>query len=305
MNNKRYTALGVLMLTGSFMLTNQAIATKGYDAQAFGPENPIVWDKPTKVVFLHTTHTEAIGLECSSCHDDIFSMQRGVAMRTGKLSMASLAEGKFCGACHDGDTAFASDTNCTACHKAPEGDLTWHEPSKVVFGHSMHANDLGLECHSCHDSIFTMKDGAATASGTFTMAAFAEGKYCGACHDGDNAFALDSDCTICHSTPEDPDPMVWTQPVKAVVFHHKIHVDDYGFECSACHDGTFAMKKGAAEHADDFTMKSLYAGKYCGKCHDGDTAFASNTLCNACHIGVNGYKRMTGETSHFEGQGGH
>ncbi len=305
MNSKFYTALGATVLAGSFMFTSQAIATDGYDAKAFGPESPIIWDKPTKVVFVHQSHTDEIGLECSECHDDIFSMQRGVAMRTGKLTMASLAEGKFCGACHDGDTAFASDTNCTACHIAPEGDITWEDPTTVVFGHSMHADDLGLECTECHDALFTMKSGAATDSGTFTMAAFAEGKYCGACHDGDNAFASDSDCSTCHALPADPDPMIWVKPVKAVVFHHNTHVEDYGLECSSCHDGTFAMKKGAAEHADDFTMESLYAGKYCGKCHDGDTAFASNTLCNTCHIGVKGYQRLTGETPHAEEHGGH
>jgi c(7)-type cytochrome triheme protein len=305
MNKKFYAVLGVSVLAGSFLLTCQAIATEGYDAKAFGPETPIVWDKPTKVVFEHKSHTDDIGLECSACHDDIFAMQRGVAMTTGKLTMASLTEGKFCGACHDGDTAFATDTNCTACHIAPKGDITWEDPSKVVFGHGMHVNDLGLECVACHDSLFTMKLGAATDSGTFTMAAFAEGKHCGACHDGDTAFATDSDCTTCHSLPEGNAPMVWTKPVKAVAFYHKTHVEDYGLECSSCHDGTFAMKKGAAEHSDDFTMESLYTGKYCGKCHDGNTAFASNTLCTNCHIGTNGYKRMTGETSHTEEHGGH
>jgi hypothetical protein len=57
------------------------------------------------------------------------------------------------------------------------------------------------------------------------------------------------------------------------------------------------MKKGEAEKNDDFTMKSLYEGKYCGKCHDGSTAFASDTRCNACHIGLKGYERMTGASS--------
>lgn len=305
MNRNFYIALGASILTSSFLLANQATATDDYDAKAFGPESPIVWDKPTKVVFLHRTHTDDIGLECSACHDDIFAMQRGVAQKSGKLTMAALAEGQFCGACHDGDTAFASNSNCAACHIAPEGDITWEEPSKVVFGHAAHVDDMGLECSACHDAIFTMKSGAATESGTFTMAAFAEGKYCGACHNGNDAFASDSDCSTCHALPTDPDPMVWIKPVKAVVFFHNTHVEEYGLDCDSCHDGTFAMKKGAAEHADDFTMKSLYEGKYCGKCHDGDTAFASNTLCNTCHIGVKGYNRMTGETPHAEEHGGH
>ncbi len=303
MNRNFAMALGASILTSSFLLVSQATATEDYDAKAFGPESPIVWNTPTKVTFTHSTHTDDLGLECSECHDDIFAMQRGVAERTGKLTMASLAEGQFCGACHDGDTAFASDTNCSACHVAPEAEITWDDPTLVVFGHNMHVEDLGLECSECHDSIFTMKNGAATESGTFTMASFAEGKYCGACHDGDAAFSANSDCGICHTLPNDPEPMLWSKPVKAVVFYHNNHVEEYGLDCESCHDGTFAMKKGAAEHADDFTMEALYAGKYCGKCHDGDTAFASNTLCNSCHIGVKGYNRMTGETSHADGHG--
>lgn len=305
MNRNYVIALGASILTGSFLLAGQATATEDYDEKVLGPKSPIIWDTPTKIIFEHKSHTEDIGLECSECHDEVFAMQRGAAPKTGKLTMASLAEGKFCGACHDGDTAFASNTNCSACHIPPEDSITWEEPTTVVFGHSMHANDLDLECNACHNEIFSMSSGAASKSGTFTMAAFAEGKYCGACHDGDNAFASNSDCATCHMLPEGPDPMVWAKPVKAVVFYHNTHVEEYGLDCDSCHDGTFAMKQGAAEHADDFTMKSLYAGKYCGKCHDGETAFASNTLCNTCHIGVKGYNRMTGETPHAEEHGGH
>jgi len=222
MNKRSMIALGATLVAGSFLFASQAAANEEYDVRAFGPKSPIVWDKPTKVVFEHRTHTDDIGLSCAECHGELFAMQRGVALRTGKLTMASLAEGKFCGACHDGDTAFASDSNCTACHAVPE------------------------------------------------------------------------------------DPIVWIKPVKAVVFYHKAHTEDYGLECDSCHNEAFAMKKGSAENSGNFTMKALYAGQFCGTCHDGDTAFASNTLCNNCHIGANGYKRMTGDTGHAEEEhGGH
>ncbi len=214
MNTKSAVALGATLLCCSFLVTSQVTASEEYDVRAFGPKSPIVWEKPTKVVFEHRTHTEELGLACSDCHSGLFAMQRGVAGRSGKLTMASLADGNYCGACHDGETAFSVDTNCTACHMVPE------------------------------------------------------------------------------------DPMVWTKPVKAVVFYHKVHIEEYGLECNSCHDSAFAMKKGAAENSGNFTMEALYEGRYCGQCHDGDTAFASNTLCNNCHIGVNGYKRMTGDTGH-------
>jgi c(7)-type cytochrome triheme protein len=390
MKKNYFRTIALTLFAGSFLYVSNTSASEEYDVKAFGPETPIVWEKPTRVVFEHRSHTDEIGLECSACHDEIFAMQRGVASRTGKLTMASLAEGQFCGACHDGETAFASDTNCAACHLPPEGTITWEEPTKVTFGHSGHADDLGLECSECHNEIFAMQSGIATNSGAFTMAAFAEGKYCGACHDGETAFASDSDCTTCHVAPqgtitwEEPtkvtfghsahaddlglecgechtetfamkngaatdsgaftmaafaegkycgachngdaafasdtdcavchilpekDPMVWTKPVKAVVFHHKVHTEEYGLECDSCHNEAFAMKAGAAESSSDFTMKALYDGKYCGKCHDGETAFASNTLCNTCHIGVKGYNRMMGIDAHGaspkDGNGGH
>ncbi len=88
------------------------------------------------------------------------------------------------------------------------------------------------------------------------------------------------------------EPIIFTQPVKAVIFDHKIHIEDAGLDCDSCHDDVFEQATGTAEENGDFTMKSLYDGKYCGACHDGDTAFASNTKCAVCHIGVMGYNRI-------------
>ena len=100
------------------------------------------------------------------------------------------------------------------------------------------------------------------------------------------------------------DPIVWEKPVKAVVFEHKRHTLEAGLECDSCHDsGLFEMEAGNAEQKDDFTMKSLYAGKYCGACHDGDMAFASNTRCTSCHVGVKGYNRLKGVPAGAESEG--
>jgi len=90
-------------------------------------------------------------------------------------------------------------------------------------------------------------------------------------------------------------PIIWVKPVKSVVFEHKIHTMDAGLSCDSCHDSLFEMESGAAEQKDDFTMATLYKGGYCGSCHDGSTAFASNTRCTSCHIGVRGHARVSGE----------
>lgn len=91
------------------------------------------------------------------------------------------------------------------------------------------------------------------------------------------------------------DPIVWVKPVQSVIFSHKVHTRDTGLDCDSCHDELFEMEAGAAEADEKFTMATLYEGGYCGACHDGQTAFASNTRCTACHIGVRGHARLLGE----------
>lgn len=97
-------------------------------------------------------------------------------------------------------------------------------------------------------------------------------------------------------------PIIWTNPVKAVVFRHQRHTMEAGLECDSCHDDIFQMEAGASEEKEDFTMASIYEGKYCGGCHDGETAFAANSRCTACHIGVQGYNKLNGNE---ETHGGH
>jgi c(7)-type cytochrome triheme protein len=89
-------------------------------------------------------------------------------------------------------------------------------------------------------------------------------------------------------------PIIWSKPVAGVIFNHKTHTFDNGLDCDSCHDGLFEMAAGDAEGKNDFNMASLYKGNYCGACHDGSTAFASNTRCTTCHIGVKGQNRLLG-----------
>lgn len=183
----------------------------------------------------------------------------------------------------------------------PEELMVWQKPvPKVTFSHKIHTMDAGLSCDSCHDDVFQMEMGAASEKDDFNMAAFKEGKYCGACHDGNSAFDanLDETCITCHTPPKS---IVFTKPVKAVIFDHSKHQGDMG--CSSCHNKLFTMKIGdAEEHADKFVMDALYQGQYCGACHNGQDAFASNTRCTVCHIGVKGFSRLFG-TQEPEGHG--
>ena len=100
-------------------------------------------------------------------------------------------------------------------------------------------------------------------------------------------------------------PIIWDKPVAAVEFRHKVHTMKAGLSCDSCHDDLFQMEAGNAEQSKDFTMKSIYDGRYCGACHDGSTAFAANTRCTSCHIGVRGKARLLGASSTAKGEDSH
>jgi c(7)-type cytochrome triheme protein len=169
------------------------------------------------------------------------------------------------------------------------------EPIKNMFSHKAHVVEMGLSCDSCHPKVFDRKRGAAKVKGDYTMASLNAGKYCGSCHDGKTAFNTTGPetCKKCHgSDMKQPETIVFNRPVKAVVFNHKGHVE-MGLNCASCHDKAFEMRKGASEeNLSKFNMESLYAGKYCGVCHNGNIAFASNTRCTSCHIGAKGVEKM-------------
>ena len=302
---------GLLTLSAALLFATNGLCAEEYDAKTYGPENPIVWTTPIKATFEHSTHTMDAGLECDSCHDDIFSMQRGTAVNTKRFTMQAMANGEFCGACHDGDMAFATDTNCLACHPVPDDPVVWNEPTKATFSHTTHIEDMGLSCGDCHSGTFEMKIGAATEAADFTMAAFKEGKYCGACHNGDDAFDAASQCDSCHFAPTEK--IVFNKPVKTVIFDHDIHVGKAQLACESCHKEVFSMREGSVAgeelvQSDDPAEKRKYLealhSKYCGTCHDSNQAFGYLTRCTVCHIGVKGYDKMHGGGKKSGGHGG-
>ena len=202
-----------------------------------------------------------------------------------------------------GQQISAEDKNAEPEEEEHGGKIMYEKPVKAVFDHELHI-EQGLDCDSCHDEIFEMETGAAEASGEFTMAIFSQGKYCGACHDGDTAFDAYSQCDSCHFAPKGP--VIFTEPVKAVIFEHSIHSEENGISCEECHRKLFRMVKGSNQKKPDFSMENMYCNrthvKYCGICHDGDTAFADTTQCTRCHIGVKGYNRIMGKQPE---KGGH
>ena len=52
-----------------------------------------------------------------------------------------------------------------------------------------------------------------------------------------------------------------------------------GLKCSECHPKIFKMKA----HSTEMKMADIYAGKYCGECHNGKKAFKTTGNCAKCH----------------------
>lgn len=191
----------------SLLLPDIGRAEEAYDADQYGPQEPIVWTSPTKAIFTHKTHTMDAGLACDTCHDEIFPMEQGATEKTGDFTMKSFKEGKYCGTCHDGNTAFNSSSQCGSCHFAPEAPIVFTYPVKAVsFEHSVHLQKGRLDCEACHKEVFTMKKGSIEVgekgeNGSGDKREYLEklhNKYCGTCHDYSQAFGYLTRCTVCH-----------------------------------------------------------------------------------------------------------
>jgi c(7)-type cytochrome triheme protein len=63
------------------------------------------------VTFSHEGHIGTFA--CDECHPDLFKPEKGA----DKMTMQAMEKGEFCGACHDGSTAFGVAEDCESCHK--------------------------------------------------------------------------------------------------------------------------------------------------------------------------------------------
>ncbi|WP_191965662.1 c(7)-type cytochrome triheme domain-containing protein [Oryzomonas sagensis] len=221
-------------------------------------------------VFGHTFHVAKTGGACKSCHGGkIFSG------KTRGVTMAEMEKGKTCGACHNGTKAFTVAGNCNRCHKGlkpREVTFTLKGAAPATFSHSFHTQ--AYSCKECHTRTFPYK----AVSGKATMADMAQGKSCGVCHNGKDAFASSGDCGKCHKGMK-PGKITFKTSAGEAVFSHEFHIQ--AFKCAECHTKIFPYKAVTGKA----TMADMANGKSCGACHDGKEAFASSGDCEKCHKG--------------------
>lgn len=217
------------------------------------------------VRFNHNRHIRHQGManDCRVCHNSIYRMEKNPP-----ATMADMAKGKSCGACHDGRRAFSLQA-CARCHRAGEVVYRVETTGPVPFSHRQHLKSTP-DCGRCHPGLF-----AAGKNPPARMAEMAKGTSCGACHDGKSAFGLQA-CARCHPYK---DRQYRLKGAGRVTFSHERHLKAES-SCASCHPRTFSFgRKGKKP----FSMAEMGRGKSCGACHDGTRAFSVKGSCARCH----------------------
>ena len=280
--NKRMKKTTILLITFALVSVGilEIFASGGGD---------ILYTKPVKsVLFSHKAHEK---ISCSDCHSGLFEMKALAAQDYPDFNMDALYKGKYCGACHNGKQAFASNTQCARCHGGVKEYLAMKDrpiqkasaqgPTQaitlgsgntaVTFNHSTHTS---MACGDCHTRLFKMKKGTTK----ITLSDHSSDRYCYSCHNGQRAFSS-QDCNKCHAKLSVPAQMTIGKGDTIVKFNHDSHSKKA--RCNDCHDKLFLAKRGSTRvtFADHSSNRSCYA------CHNGKRAFGSEN-CLACHSKV-------------------
>jgi c(7)-type cytochrome triheme protein len=193
------------------------------------------------VVFRHWSHR--IKYTCRVCHFEL-----DFAMETNGSGIAEKAnrQGRFCGACHDGDTAFGFDeTTCPRCHTGSDGGSSRDFKALKKLPKAPFGNEI--------DWVQAVKDGLITPAQS----------------------VLEEDFEAIEYTKELLLEAEWTM-ISPAVFPHDAH--QQWLDCANCHPDIFNIKKKTTEH---FEMRYNLQGKFCGACHL-RVAFPLDD-CKRCH----------------------
>jgi c(7)-type cytochrome triheme protein len=96
-----------------------------------------------------------------------------------------------------GSGAFAASQNMPRLPGPIKMMRSGDSPEQVTFNHETHVDSRTPGCTVCHSREFRILR-ASPRRAPVTHAEMDKGRYCGACHNGKKAFALD-DCAACHA----------------------------------------------------------------------------------------------------------
>ena len=74
-------------------------------------------ESPGQVTFNHGSHVDSTQPECLNCHRQKFHLLGNKSFKASSEPSVNPHQGKSCASCHNGDTAFSVDEECSLCHK--------------------------------------------------------------------------------------------------------------------------------------------------------------------------------------------
>ncbi len=204
-------------------------------------------EKVLPATFSHWTHR--LRYTCEVCHTELeFSMK----VNSTEISHEELKNGRYCGACHNGTTAFSHQQDCIKCHN---NDNSYIKAKFVYFGKKPFPT---TEYGNGIDWTQSLQRGLISPR-----------RYL-----KEEPSVMDFDKTI-ELTAE-------MGGISPAYFSHKSHLDWMG--CEMCHPEVFNIKKKGTEN---FSMRAILKGRFCGGCHL-NVAFPIDD-CNRCHPEVRSY----------------
>ncbi len=246
------------------------------------------------VVFPHWFHR--VRYSCKACHGDL-----AIQLKAGGngINMATIIDGRYCGACHNGSVAWATE-QCDLCHNGKPGVPTQAHLSAIqrpLLPAASTPQAPGAQANAFNRlfkpaakrSLPPAEDGIHDPASPGTtmlqepLSAYAALPKAGA---GVNWASAQESGKIrplwnpadAKAQPEGLDLDI-VREVKGsmpdVVFSHRTHTQV--LDCANCHPAPFATEKGATK----MSMASIMLGGACGTCH-GRVAF-SNSECRLCH----------------------
>jgi c(7)-type cytochrome triheme protein len=202
------------------------------------------------VVFPHWVHRARY--TCRVCHYELqFSQRRD---DTG-ITRAAILAGQYCGACHNGTTAFsARDEQPRQCDRCHMKSLDGLDDRFSAFAENLPPAEFG--------------------NGIDWAKALAEGFL-----KPKNTLSREYTPLPLPENLQKPLKLETTSPRSDVTFSHEEHYAE--LDCSSCHPDVFNIKKKGTEA---FSMDKNVFGRFCGTCHM-RVAFPMND-CHRCHPGI-------------------
>ena len=200
------------------------------------------------VVFSHWSHRSRY--TCRVCH---FELPFAMSANESGISERANQSGHYCGACHDGETAFGhTQENCSKCHTGPSID------KKRAFDRFRKSLQLPMASYGNKiDWVDAEKRGLIEPTTSI----------------------FDTDSAPIAYEQEFEVSAAWAM-ISPAQFSHGEHVR--WLECSNCHPDIFAVEKEATQH---FLMEHILEDRFCGACHT-RVAFPIDD-CKACHPKMN------------------